>query len=161
MDDHPVFEQHSLVAPPWLGSVLSACREAIMPRSQVASLGETWMTPNQPGNMFGCWYVVVFVSPLEVYGGSRDGKNVRIGFDLNMIKLMQSFDTLETACWRRPVRYNDAFDGPELFIRGLVKDQMVVVRVLGSPPTDALAVIQVNPVTGELRPKQISSGSCG
>ena len=81
-----------------------------------------------------CWEITVFVMPVEIVGGGRDGETMTLPFHLDISGLPQLFDEVETVSWQTSRLGRDDDLGQHISITGRVHQDAVWLRILADAP---------------------------
>lgn len=143
------FEEHQVVVPPWLTALVEdVVLVAVDAHGLIGPLGYRWWGPQDAGNEFDGWQVVVYPTPGELRGGQMDGAQFTSGLSLDVGGILNAFSKVDDVVWHAPAHYNGDLDGPELRVRGDFLGKRVWLRFFCLPPADEPSSFHVDPRTG-------------
>ncbi|MCC7424100.1 MAG: hypothetical protein IT428_27865 [Planctomycetaceae bacterium] len=116
--------------PDWLVEVANQVAQAIEGFELLAPIGShVWFNV-----MLDQWELTVFPSATEVLGGRFDGKRNDSRFSLDIALVLDAFDTVSQVRWQSHRLGEDDELGQHISVEGTVKDNLVWLRVLATPP---------------------------
>lgn len=114
--------------PEWLESFVKAVSGCLAPEISEASLGVSF-GQSADGRV---WEIDVFLRPVEIVGGPRDGERVAPGFILAIEELRGHFDRVDDSGWG-DLRLVGS-PNPQLWVEGTYRGNPVSLRILADPP---------------------------
>jgi hypothetical protein len=116
--------------PDWLVEMANQVAQAIEGFELLAPIGShVWFN-----EMLDQWELSVFPSATEVLGGRFDGKRNDSRFSLDIALVLGAFDTVSQVRWQSHRLGEDDELGQHISVEGTVKDNLVWLRVLATPP---------------------------
>ena len=129
-------EEHMIDSTPcWLKALVERIIESIQPINPIGKLGYRY-TQSEDADDPETWFVHIFPSPNEAFGGCHDGERIFPGFTLHLSHLLDAFTSVGELVWKSTTVYNEELDGPEFLLQGDFAGNAVVVRIFAYPPRD-------------------------
>lgn len=80
------------------------------------------------------WEISLFVSRTEIVGGPQDGTTLQSSVQLDIVHVMQLFDSAPAVYWQSDSICEEDQLGQHVSFEGIVRGQNVWLRVLKCPP---------------------------
>lgn len=139
-------------APKWMSSVVDAAAEGITLNDFKGIVGWRWATPNSGNKNY---QIHIFLTPIERYGGKRDGELFIPDFIFCISEFLNIFDSSPHVHWIAAQQNTGKFDGPHLQFTGKYQKRDVVVNIYNNFPADEEPTILLNELTGDLTEKDV------
>ncbi len=115
-------------APRWLATLAQRLANEIVPIGAEPEFGCHYCFAE------GQWEVTLFVGPVEIVGGPRDGERIDTPFFLSLLNVPSLFDDVREMAWQGTSLGEQDDVGPHIAIEAVYEGHPVWVRIAASAP---------------------------
>jgi len=140
-------QEHVYLPPSWLDALVDIVAATVKPQSVMGHLNCGWACPRDDKGI-DYWFVCVYPTSNEIFGGENDGRKLVPVFDLDLLPILKNFSSLKKVYLAQPARYNAELDGPGLTIMGTFLGNEVLLKIFQLPSEHEEASLMVDQTSG-------------